>query len=609
MSFPLEKVDLTLVESLAEVEAMMQWLGQRREFLAVDCETTGLNVGCDRIRMVQFGDATHGWALSYRDWRGVVKEVIETYDRPMVAHNLLYDSKMLKADGIVIPQRLAHCSMVMAHLTNPVVAMGLKPSAVRYLDTRAAAGQDVLKAAMSQQGWTFGTVPLDFPGYWQYAALDTALTSPLAEKLYPDINKRAYELEVGVIHCLREAEIAGLLVDEEYRARCAARLISELATLRERIPIKNPDSDKQVVDYLLGINAPLTVRTEHGNLSVDKHVLEWLKDRGFEVCGPLSEYRSKSRFLGNYIDKFGERGMPNGYGEFFNRKGDYIGLAVDGLLHASTKPVEARTGRMSVTDPPMQTLPRGRLVRDAIVAPEGECFVMADFAGMELRVLASFAQEPTMLAAFEEGLDLHNMTAEKLYGAAFTKPQRTLCKNGGFANIYGAGVEKFAVTAGVDIAVAQEFRDAYDEMFPGIKGWKEQVAREVIESAGGKRTGNGYVTLVDGRRLPVEAGKAYKGVNFLIQGSCAVSLKERIVALSNAGLGGFFRLAVHDELLFQVPNPEAAAVVETITEVMPDRDNYPGTVLEVEADCVQRWGEHYRGDFPAYIETEAAPWL
>jgi DNA polymerase-1 len=463
---------------------------------------------------------------------------------------------------------------------------------------------------MSQQGWSWATVPNDFPGFWQYAALDTALTSALASKLYPEVNKRAYELEVGVIHCIREAEIAGLLVDEEYRHACALKLAGELAVLKETLHmIRNPDSDKQVVDYLLSAGAPLTVRTEHGNLSVDKNVLEWLKERGFPICGPLAEYRSKSRFLGNYISKFGERGQPNVYGELLNKKGDYIGLAVDGLLHASTKPVEARTGRMSVTDPPMQTLPRGRLVRDAILSPEGECFVMADFAGMELRVLASFAQEPTMLKAFADGLDLHDMTAEKLYGAAFTKPQRTLCKNGGFANIYGAGVDKFAVTAKVDVTVAMEFREAYDEMFPGIKGWKEQIAYEVVQTAGGKRRGNGWVELVDGRRLPVEAGKAYKGVNFKIQGSCAISLKERIVALANAGLGGFFRLAVHDELLFQVPNPDAADVIHTINEVMPDRDNFPGVTLEVEADCVQRWGEHYRKDFPAYIETEAASWL
>jgi DNA polymerase I-like protein with 3'-5' exonuclease and polymerase domains len=66
---------------------------------------------------------------------------------------------------------------------------------------------------------------------------------------------------------------------------------------------------------------------------------------------------------------------------------------------------------------------------------------------------------------------------------------------------------------------------------------------------------------------------------------------------------------VHDELLFQVPNPDAADVIHTINEVMPDRDNFPGVTLEVEADCVQRWGEHYRKDFPAYIETEAASWL
>jgi DNA polymerase-1 len=264
---------------------------------------------------------------------------------------------------------------------------------------------------------------------------------------------------------------------------------------------------------------------------------------------------------------------------------------------------------MSVTDPPMQTLPRGRVIRDAIIPRDGHCFVLADFAGMELRVLAAFAQEPEMLAAFAAGTDLHDMTAERLYGPSFTKPQRTLCKNGGFANIYGAGVNKFAATAKVSIEEATAFRAMYDSTFPGIKQFMEAVVADVMRTAGGKRKGYGHVTLIDGRWLPVEAEKAYKGVNYRIQGSCAIVLKQKIAQLDHAGLGPYFRLAVHDELLYEVPIKEALDARRIIEEVMPDATSFPGVTLTVESDVVSRWGQHYDEDFPKYIETEDATWL
>lgn len=603
-------IKLRRVTCYAHVEEFFAWLGQRREFLGVDVETTGLLVGYDRIRLAQFGDHSTGWAFDYSEWKGAVRDAIKRYDRPMVAHNLLFDSKMLKHDGIVIPQHLAHDSMLMVHLADPAAYMGLKPAAGRWIDKRAAAGQELLKKAMAEGGWTWETIPPWVPAFWQYSAFDTCLSALLAEELWPKTRRVPYEIELAAIHCLREAELQGLRVDEGYRQLAEWKLAQAVAEHEARIqalaPGLNPGSDKQVIEALHSMGARWDVYTENGNLSVDKDVLKWLGSEAggsFPVAGLLSQWRKDERLLNSYVRKFAD------VGKGINPKGQAVGLGVYGYLHPSTKPVAARTGRMSVTDPPLQTLPRGRVVRDAIIPRDGHVFVMADFSGMEMRVLASFAQEPEMLAAYARGEDLHNFTAEKLYGANFTKPQRTLCKNGGFANIYGAGVEKFAVTAEIDLDAARAFRKQYDEMFPGIKVFAGQVVNDVIQAAGGKRKGYGHVTLIDGRWLPVEADKAYKGVNFRIQGSCAVVLKQKIVQLDHAGLGPFFRLAVHDELIYEVPIPLASEAKQIIEHVMPDSTSFPGVTLEIESDIVHRWGDHYRGDFPKYIETEDAEWL
>lgn len=590
-----ENLQLTRVESVSDVENLMRWVGERRPTkLSVDVETTGLNAGSDRIRTAQFGDGQQGWFLDHRDWRGVTKQIIETYDRPMVAHNLQFDSKMLKVDGIEIPQRLAHDTMVLCHLKDAARGIDLKGSAARYVDKRAKIGQNLLKEAYSKGGWDWATIPTDVPAYWIYSTMDTCLCSLLDYALYDEIiasYREAYELELAAIHCLRDAEIAGMHVDEEYRQLAEQKLLMEIALLEPQLPIDNPGSDKQVIDYLHSLGARWEVYTEKGNLSVDKHVLEWLAPK-FPICTVLAEWRTKTRLLTNYIQKMAE----NPYG-----------LAANGVLHANTRSVEARTGRMSVTNPPMQTLPRGRVVRDAIVAKPGHVFVMADFAGMEMRALASFAQEQRMLAMFNSGLDVHTETAKQLYGNDFTKPQRTVCKNGGFAKVYGAGVAKFAVTAGIEMDVATAFVENYDLLFPGINHYMEKTMQEVVTRAGGRR-GYGYVETIDGRRLPVEGDKAYKGVNFTIQGSCAVTTKKKIVELAQAGLGDWFRLAVHDELIYEVPFEHVEVANKIIQHVMPERRDYPGVVLEIESDMVDRWGQHYREDYPAYIETEDPEW-
>lgn len=518
----------------------------------------------------------------------------------MVAHNLLYDSKMLKADGVVIPQRLAHDTMVMGHLYDPAARMDLKGLATMHVDRRAAAGQQLLGSAMAQGGWGWDTIPVDVPAYWMYSTLDTCLTALLADALWTKTGggpySRPYELELAVIHCLREAELQGLLVDEVYRRQAELKLQEEIELLRPHIECQNPNSDKQVIELLQSKGAHLTELTEKGNLSVDKEVLRYIaKTQGIAVATHIEKFRLLSRYLGNYIEKF----APVGVGK---------GMAAGGAIRASTRPCEARTGRMSVTDPPLQQLPRGRVVRDALVAREGQCLVMSDFAGMEMRALASFAHEENMLAAYARGEDLHDFVARTLYGEGFTKPQRTICKNAGFGKVYGSGIAKFAVTAQISHEEAEAFLGQYNQLFPGVDAYLASTSALVLQRAGG-RQGIGYVETIDGRRLPCEGDKPYKGVNYTIQGSCAVSVKEKIVELDAAGLGEFFRLAVHDELIFEVPTGIAAEVRRVIQRVMPDRRNFPGVTLEIDSDIVQRWGEHYRDDFPAYIPTEPAAWL
>lgn len=559
------------------------------------------------MRLLQLGDGQRGYALDWPDWRGPSAELLSKYDRPIVFHNALFDLKMLAADGRReglgrrFPQHLVHDTMVMLFLMNPAGRMDLKGASARYVDNRAQAGQGMLEAAMSQQKWTWESVPRNYPGYWQYGVLDTCLTALLAENIWPQVRDRyryAYELEMNVIHCLLEAELAGLMVDEDVRLRTKSRLEDEIYDLvtGPLASISNPGSDAQVIAHLreIGAGEHLIFQTDRGNTSVDKFALRYVATMGFPIAADIEKYRGRVRTLGSYIDKFAD--VHDG------------GLAAYGLLHCNTRPVGARTGRMSITEPPLQTLPKGRVVRDCIIARPGHRLLMADFAGMEMRALASLAQEEAMLAAFARGEDMHNFVAAALYGPDFTKPQRSIVKNAAFAKIYGAGIAKFAATAGITMEQATTFLAQYDEMFPGVGRYMEETIASVFETAGGRR-GMGWVELQDGRRLPVEANKAYVAVNYRIQGGTAVSTKEAICDTDAAGVGQWFRLAVHDELIWEVPDEHVPMAKRVIAKTMPRRD-WPGVTLEIDQDEVERWGQHYRGDdYPKYVETTDPEWL
>lgn len=607
----LDDLEFRRVVTWEDAQDFMAWLGERREWLGCDTETSGLILNHDQVRLMQFGDQRMGWALDYPEWKGLVADVFKRYDGKCVWHNSLFDLKMLKADGVSTQQCHQHDTMVMCFLKDPGSRIDLKGASAMYVDSRARVGQGMLKGFMSAGGFTWGTVPRDAGPYWIYGVLDTCLTAMLAESLWPQTGggplAEAYELNMAVIHILRDAEIAGMLVDEQYRLAAEKKLRDEIGGLEAEIPF-TPSKDRQALEYLQSIGAEIYEQTKSGNLSVDKNVLRRLVKEDpekFRVAGLLDTWRQKSRYLGTYIENLAD--VSQG------------GMTVDGVLRAHAHPVGGlddsgksqgtRTGRLSVTDPALQTLPRGRIVRDAIVARDGCHILQADYAGMELRALASMSGETAMLEAFGRGEDLHDFVATTIFGENFTKPQRTLSKNTSFCKAYGGGAAKVAETAGVSVGEAESFIGLYEEMFPGLTSFMQRVVNNVMEEAGGRR-GRGWVTLPDGTRLPVEGDAAYKGVNYLIQGGTAVAAKRKLVELDAAGLGGFFRLAVHDEFLFEVPEELCEDAKRTIAEVMPDRTTYPGVVLEIDQDEIYRWGDHYRGpDFPKYVETEDAPWL
>lgn len=580
---------ITLVQSLDEALDLRAWLSDRRDFLAVDVETEGVNLGRDKIRLFQIGDTRRGFALAWEDWRGLVKDVLPQYRGKIAAHNLTFDLATMKRDGVHLQERLSHCTMIMAHLVNSGTRIGLKPTAARIVGPQALMGQGELEEAFQKYGWNWATVPLTYPAYWHYGVLDTCLTSAIAEHLYPLVQAdyaEIYEIEMASIFVLCDARLRGMRVDLDYVQETRASMLAEMAELDERTFSKiglAPSSDKKVREYIESVaqQGPLgswwPFRTEKGEVSVDDDALRFFESDFPDLIPDLRRWRRCNFLVGHYFDNI-------------------LHNHVDSIVRPNIRQV-LRTGRMSITDPPLQTLPRGTDVRDAFIAREKHKIVQADFQQMELRGLAYYSQCRPMIEAFQRGEDMHSWVGAYVYHDGnqdrLTKLQRQVSKNVNFAKGYGAGDTKIAATAGVDVETIKEFQSKYDALFPEIKQFMQTLIGQMHQRH--KADKQMWVKTVLGRRLVVDDEKPYVGVNYLNQGGMTGDiLKLKIVELDAAGVGNYILLPVHDELLFDVPDEDIDDVLETVNRVMPERQLLGDCHLTIDTDVVERWGDHFR---------------
>lgn len=564
-------VQLTLVETTSELFELMTWLGERRPILGFDLETSGLSLGHDHPRLAQFGDGQRGWALPYRDWRGAVKEIIETYDRPIVGHHLKFDAGMLAKDGITLNWTSAHDTMPMCFLADSLGPKSLKDAAALYVDPRAKTAQAELDLVMGKNRWDWRTIPVDVPQYWAYGAMDTVLTASLAEVLWPAVQpfREAYDIEMACERVLTAMELRGAMIDVEYCRRKFDELGVEIDEMVGRLGF-NPNAPDQVAEALKDEGARLTKKTETGKISVTDDVLKSLAATS-SIASRIIEARYKKKMRSTYFENF-------------------IQMNAEGVLNPHINQLAARTGRMSVTNPALQTVPRGTLVRDAFTARPGNKLILIDYDNEELRVAAHVSGDATMLAAFDEGRDLHSETARRLYGDSFTKEQRGTAKACMFAKAYGAGVRKFAASTGIPAAEAEQVFRTLATLYPGMERGLQAVSKAVVDRDDG--SGYGYVALGDGRHLKVKSDKSYVGFNARIQGECAVVLKKALVDLDAAGLGDFLVLPIHDEVMFDVPAALVPDVQEAAVSTMT-RTDYK-TPLTCGATVVSRWGDKYR---------------
>lgn len=590
---PLASVQLHLVQSVSDVLECREWVSHSRETpVAFDTETEGLVPQRHRLRLIQLGDMRHGWAFPF-EWAGAAIEIIRDLiarRKPVVAHNSGFDHRFIQRWlGYDIPWHLVHDTMILAALADPTRPKGLKPLAERFIDPAAAAGQSLLNDGMRANGWTWATVPADFPPYWSYAALDPVLTCHIWDTLADRVLKQcpeAYDLERAVVPVLSSMMDAGMLIDREYITATTERLRryseSARAWLRDVHGVGSLMSAREIAAALGQQGAEVTEFTGSGLPSVTKEYLKYLTldaditPGARELARVILKARHAEKLSGTYLENF-------------------LAMATaDGTVHCNIKQLEARSSRMSCSDPNLQNLPRDdKVVRGGFIPRPGWVFISCDFSQIEMRLFAALSGDEGLIKAFADadatGTDFYATIASDLFGEPVSKsdPRRQSVKSAGYAAIFGAGIGKQAQTAGVSIQKYRPIRAALDARYPGFTSYPREIASYAARHA--DESGRPCVHTSTQRPLFIDPKHLYAATNYRIQPEAAECLKRAGVALASAGLMEYMRLFVHDEVILEVPAQRAEDMRRAVEDVMTDTTRY-AVPLTCEAKIMpERW--------------------
>jgi len=597
-------VNVHFVDSIDEVVQLKAWMSERRPYVAVDTETEGLEWWHERPRLLQVGDRDTAWAIPWDLWGGAILEVLRDFEGDLVMHNAPFDVHVFEHwSGVQLPRHRIHDTRPMAHILDPRRSTALKTLSEELVDREAARSQRLLHEAMDVNGWTWATVPLDLPVYWLYAGMDVILTSRLYDVLRPQVEAEApaaYELEMAVAWAFYAMERKGFEVDREYTRATLGRFrdyVDECGAWTEANYGVKPGSNAAVIEVLQRETAyewwKLTPKKQ---LSLDRDVLaEVIEQTQHPLAITVRQRRRIQKMASSYLDKF-------------------LTYAHEGRVHCSinaapqerddsrkTEGYGARTGRISIANPPLQQLPRrdnsnpaADAIRNCLTATNlgtDHRLVLCDFDQVEARVFASLSRDPALLGAFEQG-DFFTNLARDIYAdpdLVKSDPRRQRTKNTTYARLFGAQGDKVAVVAGISVPEANAFCARFDSLYPGLADLTDEVDR--VAHQRWREEGLAYVkSPLTGRRLPCDGERSiYMLVNYLVQGTCAEVLKYKDVELLKAGLGDYLVLNVHDEVILDVPAGEVDDVAATVGAVMHDAEMFT-VPITAGLDVVPRWG-------------------
>lgn len=590
--------DYRLIDDLAGLRQVLEQCRQAGTF-ALDTETTSLSP-----TQAELVGVSVAWAPGQAAYIPVAHQVLEVQLTPQellaelqplladpaltwVGQNVKYDWIVLTRAGYQIGCQLEDTMLISYVLNATVGRHDMDSLALRHLNHQTIKFEDVCGKGKKQI--LFSQVGLEAAR--DYACEDADITLRLYQTLAPQLAAEPslaqlyQQLEMPLVPILARLEAQGALIDPDALHQQSAQLGSRLGEIETQAYAMageefNLASPKQLQHILFEkLELPVLKKTPKGAPSTNEEVLAELAVR-YPLPALLMEHRTLSKLKGTYTDK-----LPDA-------------ADAEGRIHTSLHQAVTATGRLSSSDPNLQNIPirtpEGRRIRKAFVAPPGFQLMAADYSQVELRVMAHFSQDASMIQAFVEDQDIHSATAAEVFGES-NDERRRAAKAINFGLIYGMSAFGLARNLGINRGEAQDYIDRYFARYPGVLAF--------MDTAKASAADKGYVETLSGRRLYLPDLQARDqmrkraaervAINAPIQGSAADLIKQAMIEVQQLIDVSFPRvkllLQVHDELLFEVPDDQVEAFSQALRPVM---EQAPLTVpLKVEIGTGKDWYE------------------
>ncbi|MWD28518.1 DNA polymerase I [Aquicoccus sp. SCR17] len=578
-------------ECVRDLDALNRWVERINAcgWVAVDTETTGLNeMRCELVGIslsvtageacyipLAHRDAEEGLfgsenliegQLSLQEALSVLQPVLEDPAVIKIGQNMKYDAKIFARYGIALAP--IDDTMLMSYAMNAGLHQhGMDALSERYLAHNPIPIKELIGSGKSQI--TFDRVPIDEAT--RYAAEDADITLRLWQLFKPQLHRRrvtrVYEgLERPLVPVLAQMEMAGIKVDRDTLSRMSNAFSQKMAALEAEIhelagESFNVGSPKQLGEILFDkLSLPGGKKGKTGAWSTPADVLEDLATE-HDLPARVLDWRQLSKLKSTYTDALQE----------------HINAST-GRVHTSYSIAGANTGRLASTEPNLQNIPvrseEGRRIREAFVAEPGKVLVSLDYSQIELRILAHIAGIDALKEAFREGQDIHAATASEMFNVPLdqmTPEVRRQAKAINFGVIYGISGFGLARNLRIPRAEAQGFIDRYFERFPGIRAYMDDTVKFAKEHDRVETLFGRVIHTPEINAKGPHAGFARRAaINAPIQGTAADIIRRAMIRMPEAiaGMPAQMLLQVHDELLFEVDEDGADALIAAAKEVM-----------------------------------------
>jgi DNA polymerase-1 len=578
-----ESITYKTISNANELEELKQEL-EDAGYFSFDTETSSLNLNEKNLVGLSFSakkgtgsyipiNHTETTSLSETEVVSWLKQFLENNQRKMIGHNLKFDLAVLENYDISLNGFLAD-TILMSYVFNSTASRhNLDALAEHYLSRKTIKYEDVIGKGKTKLK-NFSEVPIKEAT--NYAAEDAEVTLCLYETLLNKLTKENKQLletiENQLVFVLMQMEKTGALIDQAHLNRLSNEFGSKLIKLVKSIHDKcqtvfNLDSPKQLSEVLfdkLGISTKGLKKTASGYFSTSESILQRLAEEN-QVIEDILEYRSLAKLKSTYTDKISDICDHNS------------------RVHTSYHQAVTSTGRLSSSEPNLQNIPirtkEGITIREAFVAPPGKKILALDYSQIELRLMAHYSKDETMVNSFNNDEDIHKRTAAEIFGVPLeqiTADMRRQAKTINFGLLYGMSAFGLSNQLKVSRPEAEMFLTSYFEKYSSVKLFMENIVEQAkvskyVETLYGRKI---HVPNIDSPNYMMRQASERVAINGPLQGSAADIIKVAMIEISKLlkkeNLKIDLIMQVHDELVFEVPTEFNDSSIKEIIQLMEE---------------------------------------